>query len=215
MSKASNIVYLNAVGQRDLSGDDWGDIFAAALNGIPLKSPIGIVDITLANTAWSAKTVSARRPISTNQVRLISGRNNVLYSFNNDDVFADLQKTGDQVLQIWNARVEEATQQYPQLRTIVLIRYMPSFQFKVFEIPTSQFDPGDYNWTRNTGGNLEGRTVNGKVHTFTWQPNGSQFTVIRPVAGSARSFTIKKPETQDPEQLLKNLGYSDDWVTLL
>ena len=215
LSVASNIVYLNAIGRKDLSGDDWGDIFAAALNGTHLKSPLGIVDITLGNTGWSAKTVQARFPNNANRVRLISGRNNVLYSFGNQDVFSDLQKTGGQVLQIWNARIEEANQQYPQLRTIVLIRNMQTFQFKVFELPTTQFDPGDFFWRRNESSNLEGFTVDGEMHTFTWQPNGAQFTILRAVSGSARSFTIKKPDTQDPEQLLNTLGYSDDWVTFL
>lgn len=214
-SVASNIVYSSAVGRNDMSGDDWGDIFAAAVNGEHFRSPLGIADVALGNTAWSAKTVSSRNPVSTELVRLISGRNNVRYSFDNNDPFANIQETGRQVLEIWNARVEEATNQYANLRTVVLIRDMTQFRFKVFETQTAQFDPADYNWHSNANDNFEGWTVQGRVHTFTWQPNGAQFTIIRPVSGSARSFQVKKPGTLDPEQILESVGFADDWVTYL
>ena len=215
LSIASNIVYSSAVGRKDMSGDDWGDIFAAAVNGTHLRSPLGVVDIALGNTAWSAKTVKSSNPISTSRVRLISGRNAPVFSFENQDSFSDIQETGNQVLQIWNSRVEEATQQYSQLRTIVLIRDMDLFQFKIFEQPTTQFDPADYAWRLNRRNNFEGHSVQGDVHTFTWQPHGSQFTIIRQVSGSARSFQIRKPDTLESEELLKSIGYSADWVEFL
>ena len=198
-----------------MSGDDWGDIFAAAVNGTHLNSPLGIADVALGNTAWSAKTVKANNPIGTTRVRLISGRNAPVYSFHNDDSFADIQETGKQVLEIWNDRVEKATEQYPHLRTVVLIRDMENFRFKVFETQTAQFDPADYTWNLNARKNLEGRTVQGGIHTFTWQPHGAQFTIIRPVSGSARSFEVRKPGTLNPQQVLSSLGYSQNWVTFL
>ena len=199
-----------------MSGDDWGDIFAAAVNGTHLNSPLGIADVELGNTAWSAKTVKANNPIASRRVRLISGRNAPVYTFRSDEgPFADVQETGNQVLQIWNNRVETATQQYPHLRTIVLVRDMDGFRFKVFETQTAQFDPADYIWSRNARDNLEGRSIDGNIHAFTWQPHGSQFTIIRPVSGSARSFEIRKPGTLDPDQVLGSLGYGADWVTFL
>ena len=176
---------------------------------------MGIADVALGNTAWSAKTVTSRNPVANTSVRLISGRNAPVFSFGNDDPFADFQETGSQVLQIWNARVEEATQRYPHLRTVVLIRDMSGFRFKIFETQTAQFDPADFAWTLNTRNNFEGRTVQGGIHTFTWQPHGSQFTIIRPVSGSARSFSVRKPEVLNPQQMLASLGYSYDWVTFL
>ena len=218
LSIAGNIVYLNAVGQ-DMqghnAGDEWGDIFAAAVNGEHFKSPLGIADVALGNTAWSAKTVKSKTPASVRRLRLISGRNAPVFSYGNDATFADVQETGRQVLEIWNARVEEAAQQYPHLRTIFLIRNMEKLQFKIFEVQTTQFDPADYTWRLNANNNLEGRTAQGDTHAFTWQPHGSQFTIIRQVSGSARSFSIRKPETLDPQQVLSSLGYSDDWVTFL
>ncbi len=118
-------------------------------------------------------------------------------------------------MEIWNARVEEATNQCANLRTVVLIRNMTDFRFKVFETQTAQFDPADYIWHSNANDNFEGWTAQGGVHTFTWQPNGAQFTIIRPVSGSARSFQVKKPGTLDPEQILESVGFADDWVTYL
>ncbi|MBC9868721.1 MAG: hypothetical protein F7O42_12725 [Opitutae bacterium] len=92
---------------------------------------------------------------------------------------------------------------------------MKAFRFKVFELPTIPFDPADYKWSLNKGGNLEGHTNHAGDHTFTWQPNGGQFTILRPVSGSARSFEVKKPAPQEPEELLESIGYSQDWVTFL
>ena len=198
-----------------MSGDDWGDIFAASVNGNHLRSPVGIVDIALGNTAWSAKTIKSTNPARMNRVRLISGRSSPVFSFGNEDVFSDVQQTGDQILQIWNARVEEATQQYPQLRTIVLIRDMERLRFKVFEQPTIQFDTSEYRWSLNSSNNFEGRSRQDDRHTFTWQPHGAQFTIIRRVSASARSFQIRKPDPLDPEQTLRSLGYSDSWVEFL
>jgi hypothetical protein len=206
---------LSAVGRNDLDGDDWGDIFAAAVNGIHLNSPLGVIDVTLGTTGWSAKTVKAGVPASSSRVRLISGRNSPIFSHGTQDFFADIQETGNQVLQIWNARVEEATQQHPHLRTIILLRNIETFQFKVFEQPTMQFDPADYEWRLNARNNFEGRTKHDNTHSFTWQPHGSQFTILRQVSGSARSFQIQKPGVLDPEQVLNNLGYSDEWVKFL
>lgn len=168
----------------------------------------------MGTTAWSAKTVQGKNAAASN-VRLISGRNSPIFSAGNQDLFADIQETGNQVLQIWNARVEEASQQYPHLRTIVLIRDMSSFRFKLFEQQTVQFDPADYTWRINARRNFEGHSVQGNRHSFTWQPHGSQFTIVRQVGGSARSFAVKKPDTIDPEQVLNNLGFDDSWVTFL
>lgn len=75
-----------------------------------------------------------------------------------------------------------------------------------------KFDPGDYVWRLNKNNNFEGVSVNSGVHTFTWQPHGSQLTLIRQVSESARTFQIKKPNELDQSQVLTSLGYSDDWV---
>ena len=180
-----------------------------------MQSPLGIVDIALGNTAWSAKTLKSNNPYSQTNVRLISGRNSPIFSSGSQDFFADVQETGNQVLSIWNSRLQEATQDHPFLRTIVLLRNMDTFQFKVFELSISEFDPADYEWSLNPRGNFIGRTRRGDNHAFTWQPHGSQLTIIRQVSASARSFRIRRPHTLDSEKVLEELGYDDDWLTLL
>ena len=215
-SIASNIVYSSAVG-RPIRDTDWPDIFAAAVDGTHLNRPQGIVDVALGTTAWSAKTVGPGQVNAAGtHVRLISGRNDVQYSYGNQQPLSDVQETGNQVLRIWNGRVEEATQQYPQLRTIVLLRDMEQFQFKLFEHQTVQFDPADYTWRLNRSGrNLEARTIRGDVHSFTWQSGGTQFTIIQPIVGSARSFAVREPNRLNSQQFLENLGFDDSWVTFL
>ncbi len=202
-----------------MSGNDWGDVFAAAVNGNHFQSPLGIADIELGDTAWSAKTVKSavksNNPITAKRVRLISGRCSPVYSFGNVDPLSDVQLTGSQVLRIWNARVEEAHHQFAQLRTVVLMRDMVNLRFTLFEQPTVQFDPADYVWGTNRRNNLEGRSVESGFHAFTWQPHGSQFTIIRSVSGSARNFRIERPPALDSEQVLNAVGYSDNWVTFI
>jgi hypothetical protein len=50
-------VYNFAVGKSDISGEDWGDIFAKAVDGGHLSSPVGLADVVLEGQAWSVKSV--------------------------------------------------------------------------------------------------------------------------------------------------------------
>ena len=59
------IVYLKCVGRKDISGDDWGDIFANAVGGTHLKSPVGIADVICDKMAWSLKTIKNSIPHTT------------------------------------------------------------------------------------------------------------------------------------------------------
>ena len=92
---------------------------------------------------------------------------------------------------------------------------MDRLQFKIFERQTVEFDPADYVWRLNKRNNFEGRSVQDDAHAFTWQPHGSQFTIIRQVSGSARSFQVRKPNALDVEVVFRNVGYSSDWVEYL
>lgn len=57
-----SIVYLSYTGRKDITGDDWGDIFAKAIDGTHLKSPVGIADVVKDRIAWSMKTVKCTDP---------------------------------------------------------------------------------------------------------------------------------------------------------
>ena len=156
ISKA--IAYSYSVGRNDIAGDDWSDMFASAVGARHLNSPLGITDVTLGRAAWSAKTVKSSNVSGQKTVRLISGRNAVDLAFDNLDPRSDLQLTGRQVLQIWNSRLEEARGLYSNLRTVVLVRNMSNFRFKMFELEPQVYDPAQYVWTKNKQGQLRRST---------------------------------------------------------
>lgn len=209
-----------AVGRDDLSGDDWAEIFATAVSGTHHRSPLGIDDIVLRKPtyciAWSAKTVSSANPYRQPRVRLISGRNSPDFSFPGHNVHsAPAQDTGNLILDIWNTRVAEAQQRCPDLRTVVLMRDMEHGRFRLFESLTTRFNPADYLWSRNANNNLVGHTVSGNIHTFTWQPHGSQFTIIRPTTGPSRRFQVRKPHPMAQGNVLRSVGFAHNWISLL
>ena len=78
---ARQIVHRLAIGHSDITGDDFGTIFANAIGGEHRGRPLGVADVALSGCAWSIKTVQASRPYELPVVRLISGRNSPDYSF--------------------------------------------------------------------------------------------------------------------------------------
>jgi len=55
VSIAKHLVYYVALGQEDISGEQWSDIFAKAVNGTHLNSPLGLADIVLGGMAWHGR----------------------------------------------------------------------------------------------------------------------------------------------------------------
>ena len=206
-------VHRMAIGFSDLSGDDFGTIFAVAVGGEHRSSPLGVADVVKGKCAWSVKTVKASVPANRNAVRLISGRNSPDYSFGITDHYKDAGKTGNAVLSIWNARVNEALSQYDDLRVAVLVRNFPVRQFLIFEEEARRYTPSDYSWSFNNQNNLEGRERLTGRHAFTWQPRGSQFTIIRSVPASAKPFGIAVDVPLiDAGDVLDRIGYDDSWI---
>ena len=74
------IVHRLAVGHADITGDDFGGIFAAAINGEHRGKPLGVSDVTWNGCAWSVKTMQPSKPFTQPIVRAISGRNSPVYS---------------------------------------------------------------------------------------------------------------------------------------
>ncbi len=207
-----HIVYLLAVGRKDITGDDFGDAFAEAIGGTHFASPLGVVDVGRGREGWSVKTVKAKNPFSIETVRLISGRNSPDYSFGIEDPHADLKKTGDAVLKIWNKRVSVAYEQYRMVRTIVLVRNDELTQFCLFEEEIRPFGSSEYFWEANANGNFIGKEKKSKTSRFTWQPHGSQFTIHVSVPSGAVRFELKKPKQLDKQEFLMNLHYDNSWV---
>ena len=214
-SVSRDIVYAFASGRKDITGDDWADMFARAIGAEHRQSPLGVTDVTLPGAAWSAKTVQAIDVSRVRTVRLISGRNAVDLSFSNTNPRGNPQLSGSQVLRIWNARVEQARGEFANLRTAVLVRDVGRFRFKIFELEPGLYDPAGYSWTANKKRNLEGRLRDEPhTHVFTWQPAGSQFTILAGVPLSGRAFDLQRPPLFDVVSQLRSIGYGDSWVAL-
>ncbi|MFA6169903.1 MAG: hypothetical protein WCW67_00140 [Candidatus Margulisiibacteriota bacterium] len=208
------IVYHFAVGKSDISGEDWGDIFAKGLNGIHLSSPVGLADVVLADGAWSIKSVKNDDPHKCKVVRVISGRNSPDYSYGISNPHDDPQKTGAAVLNIWNERVNIAVDEYVNVRSAILIRNVNKLEFALFETEINRFVPKEYRWSVNKNGNLEGVDRTNGDHKFTWQPHGSQFTIIYTVPSSAVRFKIKRPPVLDFNKVISELGFDESWVSI-
>ena len=208
-------VHCYAIGRNDISGGDFGNIFAAATKGTHYDSPIGLTDVALHSSGWSVKTVKSPNPFNQSRVRLISGRNSPDYSFGISNPRADIQKTGDAVLAIWNSRLNASRCTHADLRVLVLIRNMQSKEFVLFEDETRQYIPANYAWKLNENGNIQGHQVSDDRHCFTWQFHGGQFTIVRDVPGSARCFRINKDVSPIPEKdVLQAINYQQNWIQL-
>lgn len=210
---ARQFVHRLAVGNADITGDDWGEIFANAIDGEHRHSPLGVTDVTWNGCSWSLKTVQAAKPFSRPTVRLISGRNAPVYSYGISDPLVDLVKTGRAVLNIWNERVNQSLNDHDDLRIVVLVRNMDALEFALFEYEAGRYSPNDYEWRLNRHNNLQGYEISTGEHHFTWQPHGAQFTVIRRVPGSAYKFRIvHHPGLLEAQHVLDLVEFKDSWV---
>lgn len=208
------IAYNYAVGKTDISGEDWGTIFAQSMGGKHLASPVGLVDVVLEGQSWSVKSVKNPKPHICKEVRIISGRNSPDYSYGIQNPHDDPQKTGEAVLSIWNERVNIARDNFSSLRTVTLIREPDSLSFTLFETEIVRFSANEYAWRVNGNGNLEGYEKTSDTHKFTWQPHGAQFTIKYAVPRSAVRFCVKHPPALDVEKTLQQIGFDDAWVTI-
>jgi hypothetical protein len=207
------LTYYYAIGKKDITGDDWGDVFSDAIGGKHFASPVGIVDVAHEKMAWSTKTVQHSNPHRCLTVRIISGRNSPDYSFGITDLHADIQKTGDAVLKIWNARVDIAKKEYYPLREAVLVRRPERREFTYFEAEIGQYAVSEFYWRENARGNLEGVRIVDDKHVFTWQFHGSQFTIIHEIPSSAIRFKLRQVPLIDLDSTLVSIGFEEGWIS--
>jgi len=214
-SIGKRLAYCFAVGKSDIDGEDWGDIFAKAIEGEHMKSPVGLADVVYKGLAWSVKSVQSKNPFTAKHIRVISGRCSPDYSYGILNPHEDIQKTGAAVLGIWNERINIAKEKYEPLRTSILVRNFNSFEFLLFENETERFIVKNHVWKENKNGNLEGFDILHNKHVFTWQPHGSQFTILYDIPVSAKKFKIKRPPVLDFEKTMESIGFEQNWVTIL
>lgn len=124
------------------------------------------------------------------------------------------RKIGTDVLRIWNARVESLRNKFSHLRTVVLIKSNELTKLAVFEVETILFPTDRFTWSRNSNGNLVAHDKAG-MHRFTWQPHGSQFTIIEDVPKECLLIEVKPPEKLDKNSVLEAVEFDGTWVKVI
>ena len=158
-------------------------IFLDATSGMPCERPIGIVDIFQKAVCRSVKAAQNGNPHwAAESARLISGRNSPIYS---SDIVGPA-RTGPPVLDIHNDRIETATQDYNDHRSLVLIPDMQTRDFPIFERLTTPPVVHRCRWDVNNNSKPI-RFENGEP-VFVWKPHGSQFTIREPILSGATRF---------------------------
>ena len=214
--------HLATRGTPDLEGKDWERMFAECIGAKWTPSNIGLDDVTHieSSTAWGAKTVKGKVTTTTDsekveqRVRLISGRNSPNYSYEEaiDPRKTDPNTAGTMVLEIWNARVREVRAKFENLRTAVLVKDEGLSRLAVFELEAELFITDDVTWKWNKRGNLEGFDQLAE-HRFTWQPHGSQFTIVEKIPKQALRLQIKKPIQIPKARVLNEIGFDKTFYT--
>lgn len=150
------------------------------------------------------------------RVRLISGRNSPIYSFGAQKVVeCDADELGSQVLEIWNGRVAAIRAKYEHLRTVVLLKAEDLLELAVFEFDTVMYPIDGFAWKWNARGNLEGSCRKTNAHRFTWQPHGSQFTIIEDVPKDRLAIRIKQPPRLDMDDVLRTIKFDPSWIEIV
>lgn len=208
------IIYLLAVKNKPtIEGQEWEQIFSKCIGAEWKPSNVGLDDVVLGSIAFGAKTVKNKNPSKARKVRLISGRNSIVYSFGESKVAnVDPDRVGEQVLAIWNERVSSIREKYKHVRTVVLLKSDNLEEVGVFEFETIRYDSELFQWGWNERGNLEGYEKDSKTHIFTWQPHGSQFTIIENVPENLLIVKIKKPEKVNKELIFESIGFEKEWI---
>ena len=199
-----------------MEGSEWENIFANCIGADWKPSNVDLDDVVMGNTAWGAKSVKSRNPATQTKVRLISGRNSPVYSFGERiDTNAKPELIGNLVLEIWNERLSSVREKFKHLRTVVLIKSNDLLEVCVFEFETIRYDLELFRWEWNRNNNLIGLDKKTNEHRFTWQPHGSQFTIIENVPNKSLVIRIKRPQALEKEQVLATLGVDKSWITVV
>lgn len=216
---AKEVVYMLATKQAmSLEGNEWEQIFATCVGADWKPSNVGLDDVVLDNCCWGAKTVFAGSKDIAQQknVRLVSGRNSPTFSYGVDRITSeDPNVIGKMVLDIWNERVSAVRQIFKFVRTVVLVKSKDFSEYLIFELDTVRYDPELYYFKWNRNNNLEGYGKETDMHKFTWQPSGSQFTIIEEIPKEKLHIKVKKPELIDKETLLKTVKFDSSWYTVV
>lgn len=109
----------------------------------------------------------------------------------------------------------DVRKKFATTRTVVLIKGEDLTSVSVFEEEACKFLPEDYEWEWNQKGNLEGYVKGTDIKKFTWQPHGSQFTVITKVPEGRLKLRIRQPPHLDREGVLRQLKFDPSWIEIV
>jgi len=217
MALGKELIYLLATrSDPRLEGSDWEEIFARCVGADWRPSNVGLDDVVHGQMAWGAKTVKNAKPFEVKHVRLICGRNSPDYSFKVANVHElEPNDLGTKVLQIWNGRLAEVRKKFTTVRTVVLLKGKDLSTVAVYEEDAVMFLPEEYYWEWNEQNNLEGYEKKSGIHRFSWQPHGSQFTVISEVPTQRLKLRIKRPPLVDKGAVLKSVQFDESWIEIV
>lgn len=210
------LIYILATrGATDIEGKEWEQIFANSIGAEWKPSNVGLDDIVLGNTAWGAKSVKEKKPSSKKTVRLISGRNDLQFSFGHVTTPGKKpNEHGELVLDIYNERVSKIRETHKHLRTVVLIRSYDLTEAVIFEFDTIRYDPELYYWEWNSRNNLFGYSKKDNKHKFVWQSGGTQFTILEEVPAEHMVINLRKPSLIEKDFILNQIGFDKSWITV-
>ncbi len=208
------LIYILATrGATDIEGSQWEEIFANSIRAKWKPSNVGLDDVVLGNTAWCAKSIKCKKPSIQKKIRLISGRNDLINSYDYDVQPGKVpNEHGEKVLTIWNERVSSIRELYKHLRTVILIRSYDLIESVIYEFDTIRYDPELYYWEWK-GKNLYGYQKKDKKQKFTWQSGGQQFTIFEDVPTKHILINIKKPDLIPKEFILNEIGFDKSWIS--
>lgn len=211
--------------QPRIEGKDWEYIFAQCINAEWTPSNVGLDDVVFPNhsTAWSAKSIKKKNPHTAITARLISGRNDPMFSQLKGKIEPgkdDPNELGEHVISIWNARVDEVSSNYQHLRTVVLLKLEDLTKVSVFEFETTKYEADRYLWRWNERNNLDGyfkepESPSSAKKKFTWQPHGSQFTIIEKVPRQRLKLSLHKPGTIPRDDILGQVDFEPSWIQIV
>ena len=101
------------------------------------------------------------------------------------------------------------------VRGVVLLKGKHLGTVAVYEEKAERFIVEDYYWQWNERNNLEGYEKATDVHRFTWQPHGSQFTVVSDVPDRRLKLRIRRPPLVERADVLKSVKYDDSWIEVV
>jgi hypothetical protein len=211
------LIYILATrGATDIEGKEWEQIFANAIAADWKPSNVGLDDIVKGNTAWGAKSVKKLKPSKVKTIRLISGRNDLLNSFDHKvKVGEDPDLHGRLILAIYNERISRVKADYKHVRTVVLIRSYDLLESVIYEVPAIRYEHELYRWEWEKNGkkkNLYGYNKQTGEKKFTWQSGGQQFTIFENVPTDKITITVKKPDLLSRDLILNNIGFDKSWI---